>query len=65
MADPIKDIEDRQGNIDMGRLAVQVFTGARLEADNIIMAFWATVAIFAGMFKAAQEPKDDEDEEKK
>lgn len=49
----------------MGRLAVQVFTGARLEADNIIMAFWATVAIFAGMFKAAQEPKDDEDEEKK
>lgn len=62
MGDPLKDIEDRQGNIDMGKLAVQVFYGAREESETWVEAFWATVAFFTGMFRSGQEPKDEDDD---
>ena len=56
MTNPIDDIENRKGNIDLGRMVVQVFAGAREEADSWGEAFWATVAYFAAMFKQGQEP---------
>lgn len=51
MTDPLADIENRQGNIDMGLMAVRVFQGAQQEATGIHEAFLATVAFFIGMFR--------------
>lgn len=62
MTGPLEDIENRKANEDMGRMAVQVFAGARDEADTWAEAFWATVAYFVGMFKQANEPTEPTDE---
>lgn len=62
MNDPIKDIEDKKGNEDMGKLAVQVFRGAREEADTFLDAFWAVAAYYCGMFRSAQNPDPDEEQ---
>lgn len=55
MTNPIDDIENRQANIDMGRLACQVYKGAMQEASNWKEGFWASVAFFVAMFKQGED----------
>lgn len=59
MTDPMSDIEERQGNIDMGRLAAQIFEGALMESGSWYKALLATAAWFTGMFKANQDDGDE------
>lgn len=64
MTNPMKDIEDRKAYLDMGVMAIRVFQGAMSEAENWWEAFMATSAYFVGMFKASNEPSEDEDDGK-
>jgi hypothetical protein len=58
--DPMKDIEDRKGQFDMGVMAIRTFQGAMSEAENWWEAFMATCAFFTGMFKSSQDPPEEE-----
>lgn len=61
MTDPMTDIEDKQGNIDMGKLAIRVYQGAQEESASRHEAFMATVAFFIGMWRGNRidEPTDE------
>lgn len=49
--DPLKTIEDRKAQIDMGIMAARVFLGAVEETNgDLNTAFLATYAFFRGMF---------------
>ena len=55
MPDPIKDIEDKKGQQDMGVMAARIFQGALEELGyNVYHAYLATAAFFVGMFKGNQ-----------
>jgi hypothetical protein len=56
--DPIKNIEDEKGQKDMGVMAARVYLGALEETEDLenstVIAFNATAAFFAGMFRGNQ-----------
>lgn len=52
MSDPITDIENKKGQIDIGIMGGRVFKGAFEETRNRYEAFLVTFAFYAGMFKA-------------
>lgn len=50
MADPLKGIEDRKAQHDLGVFGARVFEGALTETCSIPNAYIVTVAFFRGMF---------------
>ena len=62
--DPLQNIEDRKGGLDLGLMAIRVYQGALIEADSKWEAFLATVAFFRGMFGGSSdvEPELKEDD---
>jgi hypothetical protein len=59
VSDPLKNVEDKKGQTDVGVLVVRVFQGALFESDSWRKAFWATAAFCYGMLK---NPPEDESE---
>jgi hypothetical protein len=59
MADPLKDIEDKRAQLDIGILAARIYSGAKEEGAADYQAFLVTAAFFIGMFH----PKPPTDEE--
>lgn len=56
---PLNKIEDERGFLDLGRMSVLAYKGALLEADGETELAWtATVALFAGMFKGGTDWKE-------
>lgn len=60
MSDPLKDIEDKQGQIDLGKMTARIFEGALEETGSFLKAFWVTVAYCTGIFKNNQPDNDDD-----
>ena len=52
MADPLKDIEDRQAAIDLGVLYYRVYLGARSDGASRYDAFLTTAALFYASMKS-------------
>lgn len=58
---PIKQIEDKTAQVDAGRLAFNVYRGARQEGASISEALLIVTAFFAGIHQG-QAPTVEEDE---
>lgn len=66
MTDPLKDIEDKKAQVDMGIMAARYFQGAYQELEgNWWHAYLATCAFFVGMFRGPGEAPPTDEEEKK
>lgn len=58
MTDHIKDIEDKQGQIDLGVMSARVFEGALQESGSLLKAYFATSAFWRGSLDRG--PTDDD-----
>lgn len=55
MSDPLSDVENKKGQIDMGIMGARVYEGALYESGSRFRAFMVTYAFWAGMFKGSKE----------
>lgn len=55
MTDPLTNIEDEKGQIDIGVFAHRIYRGAIQDGANWITAYLITAAWVHGMFKASQD----------
>lgn len=62
--DPLSNIEDRKGGLDLGLMAIRIYQGALIESDNKWQAFIATVAAFRGMFGSANDVEEEKSDDK-
>lgn len=60
MADPIKDIEDKKGQQDVGVMAFRVWEGAREEGASFREALAIICGWFYGLFKSAADSNEPE-----
>lgn len=58
MSDPLKDIEDKRAQLDLGVMAARIYVGAKEEGLVDFQAFLVCAAFWVGMFYPR--PKDDE-----
>ncbi len=58
MADPLKGIEDKKAQTDLGIFGARVFEGALSETCSIPYAYIITVAFFRGMFAGGMDKED-------
>lgn len=64
MASPLEEIEQRNAQTDMGRMAVRVLTGAIEESNgDPVLAFRATIAYFIALMRSANVEGEEEEEE--
>lgn len=49
MADPLTDIEDRKGQIDMGTMMYRIYLGARQDGASRLDALLTTAAVWVGI----------------
>lgn len=61
MTDPMKQLEDKQGQTDTGVFAARIFAGALEESGSAAVAFFATAAFFCGTAAAPLPPEDEEE----
>lgn len=54
MDDPIKDIEDKDGQENLGALMSRIYIGALIETGSLVTAFWTTAAVWVGMSKQSE-----------
>lgn len=60
MSDPLSDVENKKGQIDMGIMGTRVYQGALEESGSRFRAFMVTYAFWAGMFKGSKEEEQDD-----
>jgi hypothetical protein len=59
MTDPLTDIEDRTGQIDLGRMAYRIFSGAQTEGAT---RFEAALVVYAWLRALLERPSNDPSE---
>lgn len=59
MTNPLKDIEDKAAQIDMGTMLYRAYEGAIRDGASWLEAYLVVAAFSHGMFKASM--KDDEE----
>ena len=61
LVDPLKDIEDRQDQKNLGKFVANIMSGALEETEDFERAFWVTVAYVTGTFSSVTFTEDEED----
>lgn len=57
---PLRNIEDKKAQIDLGVIAARTFRGALSETHNWFEAYLCTCAFFTGMFRGPNDANYDE-----
>lgn len=60
---PINEIEDEKGQIDLGRFAARMYMGALQESKSTVVAFAAVAAFFAGSKYTGPDEEDKQPED--
>lgn len=60
MSDPLSDVENKRGQMDMGVMAARVYDGAYEETGSRYRAFLVLCGFWYGMFKGSRTDGEDE-----